>query len=400
MHQSIQDWRQAVRMPTAYRVGNSTLRIQTQFVVGVAVVGVSFLVLLYALLPYARNGHLVSDIMKHNEHGHSHVNSETKHRHHWSYNSTYPLSAPMETTEGMRFRIGLISDLDLDSMDKTEKYTWISYLKKGYLTIDVSKKKVSVEWDSELVKLKSTLSQGGRGMELSELVVFDGRLLSCDDRTGVIYEISENTVIPWILLNDGNGKTYKGFKCEWAAVKDQLLYVGGLGKEWTSPVGQLLNYNPQWVKIVTPEGQVDHQDWRQRYLAVRKTANIEFPGYMIHEAVIWSPVHKEWFFLPRRASTKAYNDKDDEKKGTNYLLRANEDFSQITLSAVGPLIPTHGFSSFKFVPGTADSVIVALKSEENDGHISTFLTVFTITGEIWLPETDIGTYKYEGIEFI
>jgi soluble calcium-activated nucleotidase 1 len=52
----------------------------------------------------------------------------------------------------------------------------------------------------------------GRGMELSELVVFNGKLLSFDDRTGFIYEITnDNQAIPWILLTDGDGKsTSKG----------------------------------------------------------------------------------------------------------------------------------------------------------------------------------------------
>lgn len=121
---------------------------------------------------------------------------------------------------------------------------------------------------------------------------------------------------------------------------------------------------------------------------------------MIHEAAAWSDIHQQWFFMPRRASPVTYNDKDDEKKGTNLLLRANEDFSEVHLTKVGPLLPTHGFSSLKFVPDTMDSVIVALKSEENEGRIASFITVFSITGEIWLPETEIGDYKFEGIEFI
>ncbi len=70
-------------------------------------------------------------------------------------------------------------------------------------------------------------------MELSELVVFNGHLYSCDDRTGIIYEIliEEKLAIPWVILPDGNGKNSgKGFKCEWMTVKDKKLYVGGLGK--------------------------------------------------------------------------------------------------------------------------------------------------------------------------
>lgn len=72
--------------------------------------------------------------------------------------------------------------------------------------------------------------------------------------------------------------SFAGFKSEWATVKNQLLYVGGLGKEWTSSTGKLINFNPMWVKTVTPIGQVEHKDWKQNYISLRKTAKIEFPG--------------------------------------------------------------------------------------------------------------------------
>ena len=47
-------------------------------------------------------------------------------------------------------------------------------------------------------------------MELSELVIFNGRVYSVDDRTGIVYEITEDRPIPWVILPDGNGKEIKG----------------------------------------------------------------------------------------------------------------------------------------------------------------------------------------------
>lgn len=79
-------------------------------------------------------------------------------------------------------------------------------------------------------------------------------------------------------------------------MKNQLLYVGGLGKEWTSSTGKLINFNPQWVKIVTPLGQVEHIDWRQNYLSLRKTAKIEFPG-MYEQSSILSFVFHFYFIV-------------------------------------------------------------------------------------------------------
>ncbi len=48
-------------------------------------------------------------------------------------------------------------------------------------------------------------------MELSELVAFNGKLYAVDDRTGVVFEITRNNhVIPWVILQDGNGHHSKG----------------------------------------------------------------------------------------------------------------------------------------------------------------------------------------------
>lgn len=179
------------------------------------------------------------------------------------------------------------------------------------------------------------------------------------------------------------------------------MYVGGLGKEWTTSDGQVLNFNPMYVKRISRHGQIEHVDWHERYMALRKAAGIDFPGYMIHESAAWSNVHRRWFFLPRRASKSKYNDVDDERMGTNLLLTADENFKDIRVSHVGELDqPSHGFSSFKFVPGTRDNLIVALKSEELEGTIASYVLVFDVKGRIVYPETKIGDHKYEGIEFV
>ena len=52
-----------------------------------------------------------------------------------------------------------------------------------------------------------------------------------------VFEVRGGHLVPWVILEDGPGTVEKGFKAEWMAVKDHLLYVGGLGKEWTSQTG-------------------------------------------------------------------------------------------------------------------------------------------------------------------
>ena len=73
-----------------------------------------------------------------------------------------------------------------------------------------------------------------------------------------------------------------GFKCEWATVKDKRLYVGGLGKEWTTTDGEVVNLDPQWVKTISPSGEVEHMDWHHNYNAMRKVTGMELPGGALH----------------------------------------------------------------------------------------------------------------------
>lgn len=220
-----------------------------------------------------------------------------------------------------------------------------------------------------------------------------------------------------------------GFKAEWMAVKDQHLYVGGLGKEWTTTEGEFVNNNPSWVKVLGFRGDVQHEDWVPIYKSLKAAAGLEPPGedvhllspslppfsflfvfnralcpsatgYLIHESAAWSDVLQRWFFLPRRASKERYEEMADERRGTNLALSCSADFRDILVSRVGPLNPTHGFSSFKFVPNTDDQIVVALKSEEDGERVATYITAFTLKGRILMPETLIGDVKYEGLEFI
>lgn len=125
------------------------------------------------------------------------------------YNDTYPLSPPEHSPQGTRYRIGVIADLDTHSSMENQ-LTWFSYMLKGHLLVSESGDRVAVEWDADRVVLKSHLSEKGRGMELSELVAFNGKLYSVDDRTGVVYHIDGSKAVPWVILPDGDGSVSKG----------------------------------------------------------------------------------------------------------------------------------------------------------------------------------------------
>jgi len=380
------DWRAAISTPLTYRVGNSTLHFRAHQLLAYTVISLSVIFLFYASLTGPTRGS-VRD------------NEVTRDSGAQCPNTTYP-GTRLRTRAGTKLRLAVIADLDTDSRLKEGVDKWSSFLMTGSLELSRDKKRITVTWDEKEVRLDSSLAAGGRGMELSELSVFNGRLLSLDDRTGVVYSIIDNKVVPWVILADGSGASAKGFKGEWSTVKGDKLIVGGLGKEWTTQTGDIVNHDPMWVKEVSCDGGVRHLDWRGHYEAVRASVGISWPGYMIHEAVCWSQVRREWVFLPRRMSGEKYNDVTDERMGTNTMIIASEDFSRIRHLTVGERVPTHGFSSCKFVPGTEDELMVALKSEEIEGRVATYMMAFTIGGEVIMEEERIGERKFEGIEFI
>ena len=327
-------------------------------------------------------------------------------------NTTYPHSSPIYTKNGeRRLRIAVVADLDKKSAvsnGKKSVSTWKSYLRRGWLILSEGNENARVEWDKRAITLTSRVSEGGRGMELSDLVFYNGRLLAVDDRTGVVFQFpafdchscTEMKAVPWSILSDGPGTVTKGFKAEWMTVKEGHLFVGGLGKPWTTLTGEYENDHPQWVKKIGPNGGVKHLSWVSQYVSMMSAVGIEDPGYIIHESAAWSDKHRSWYFLPRRASSEKYNDVDDEHRATNLLIKADEKFKTINTQRIGILSPTVGYSAFKFVPGTDDDIIVAVKSEEDQGTIASYITVFNLDGYILLDPVQFDDVKYEGIEFI
>ncbi|KEP63624.1 UNVERIFIED_CONTAM: apyrase [Hammondia hammondi] len=250
---------------------------------------------------------------------------------------------------------------------------------------------------------------GGRGMELSELVVFNGELLTFDDRTGIVYRFNwrEKRLVPKWLLVEGDGQSSdKGMKIEWATVKGQQLYVGSFGKEYTDNKGNILHRHNFWVAIIDGEGRIKRENWEGIYEAMKKALGIQYPGYIIHEAVNWSDKLNRWVVLPRRVSREPYDDVKDERRGSNKLLLCSEDFSNIDIVDIEtphPVDPRKGFSSFKFVPGTGDKVILAVKSLEDSTQNlqQSFLTIFDVSGRVLLPDTPFPhESKYEGVAFV
>jgi len=157
---SLREWRQALRAPPTYRIGNSSFRINTKHFMILILFGISVLLILY----YGFSSSSQNDVFSYSFTVHPGDRTFT-------YNSTYPLTKPVRTPTGITYRIGVISDLDTNSLSKKDENTWISYLQRGYLIWNPSMSSVTVSWDKTWVQLESSMSQGGRGK--IELLLFD-----------------------------------------------------------------------------------------------------------------------------------------------------------------------------------------------------------------------------------
>lgn len=169
--------------------------------------------------------------------------------------------------------------------------------------------------------------------------------------------------------------------------------------------------NNLWVTIMDSHGEFRRVNWTDQYNFVRKELGCQSPGYLIHEAIRWSPHMRKWVFMPRRVSTEAYDDVKDEKRGSNKVVIVNESFTdaQIVEVKMASKDGLHGFSSFAFVPGTDDRHAIALRSVEEDCAENladckqrSYIVIFDVTtGEVLMDEVKIEkNMKFEGIEFV
>lgn len=316
------------------------------------------------------------------------------------------------------YRFAAVTDLDQLSRVKEEsKPTFRSVLLPGTITRDPATNKYTLEMEPTR-QLITHHNEAGRGAEFSELTIFNNRLLTFDDRTGEVFEIlnhkdgKSSFVVPRFVLTEGEGDTDKGMKWEWATVKDGELYMGSMGKEYTHKDGSIANTNNLWVSILNGAGDLRRIDWVKEFTFVRNALGAQAPGYLIHEAIIWSPFMRKWVFAPRRISKEKYDDVLDEKRGSNKVVLVNEDFSDYDIVEVKMASKDglHGFSSLAFIPDTNDRHAMALRSVEEDCagddldvcKQRSYLVIFDVTtGEVLMDEVKIDEpLKYEGLEFV
>lgn len=110
----------------------------------------------------------------------------------------------------------------------------------------------------------------------------------------------------------------------------------------------MIRFSPQLpvrdssFQMISTDGAIRHVSWKEPFILIRRALGIEYPGYVIHEAVQWSSVHKRWFFLPRRASNESYAEEADESRGTNVLISADENFTDFKVCCQNSMLIISG----------------------------------------------------------
>lgn len=333
----------------------------------------------------------------------------------------YPSDAVKSDTE---FSFGAVTDLDeLSRVKDSSKPEFYSIFLGGKLTRkagtgDSARYEISLN-EADKRTLVTKHNEAGRGAEFSELTIYQNRLITLDDRTGEVFEIlndetgKDSFVVPRFVITEGPGETDKGMKWEWSTVKNDELYLGSMGKEYTLSDGTVKNRNNLWIVVVNSLGQVRREDWTDQYQFVRHALGCDYPGYLIIEAINWSPALRKWIFLPRRISTEAYDDVKDEKRGGQKLILVDEKFTDAKIVDIQmpPNIvdPLKGFSTFAFVPNTGDRHALAVRSVEDQcvdftpacKQRSYFVVFDVVTGKVLSDEVMAeDQVKFEGVEFV
>lgn len=106
---------------------------------------------------------------------------------------------------GKRWRVILVADLDKKSI-VPDQAKCRSYVIQGNISISYDFTVASFEKGPEN-EIQIDCKMGSRGLELSDLVNFQNKLYTCDDKTGMVYKFNENfTSLQEVLkLNDGDG---------------------------------------------------------------------------------------------------------------------------------------------------------------------------------------------------
>jgi hypothetical protein len=336
-----------------------------------------------------------------------------------SIRTNHPLTSIKLTSPTTADQNSSLEDLSFALISTIEGATapWKSLLKYGRLVKSSEGSTWTVSWE-ESVLLSSLLNSNNRALQFSDLIAYCGKLYSADKATGVLYEISQNRLIPRHILMSGDGMNAESFESSWTATKNGILYIGSSGQ---LPTLRFLSaQKSSWISIVDPSGRVNHVNWEKEYLALNRALH----STLRHEAALWSELKQVWIFFPSRElelvkelgdvpgpQRPAFvSDPNVSMASQLSILIATSDFRSVDLRSFEAIqLPdykpspsnTKGSSprpslqilSAKFLPGSQDDVVVSVLNLMDRDSSSTsyrsFLMMFTLDGAVTQPILEI-----------
>eukprot|EP00602_Paraphysomonas_sp_CaronLab_P007332 CAMPEP_0185034162 /NCGR_PEP_ID=MMETSP1103-20130426/23775_1 /TAXON_ID=36769 /ORGANISM="Paraphysomonas bandaiensis, Strain Caron Lab Isolate" /LENGTH=380 /DNA_ID=CAMNT_0027570703 /DNA_START=139 /DNA_END=1281 /DNA_ORIENTATION=+ len=356
------------------------------------------------------------------------------------------LSAPaaFQTNASVHeFPFVVVSRLREEYVSLTTDISWAGVSKQGTLVkMSGENRFFNISWGNEY-SLHSPLSARGRGMMLSELIAYCGKLYASDQSTGVLFELSSGELYPRQIVMGGDGLNTEALRSEWAAVRHGLLYIGTGGSLSPSPytggkserslrgqrtpsraMSQLLVEH--WVVTIDPSGRVNHLDWEREFTSLEIAAEVDASTHRLyHEAVLWSERMEMWVFFPSVVETIVKGQRDSvrlarasEPDRDVRIILASADFRTITVRKLTELnMPSqetsrgqnttavtknlYYISSARFLPGSGDQVVVAVMVSRATG--ASYLVLITVDGEVIGTPQEFPTSEkmvFTGIEFL
>jgi len=312
-------------------------------------------------------------------------------------------------TQKYYFEIYLVADNDHGSrLSKTEFQSTFAKLSLS-LSKDPTKHRLVNLNINSFQNLSSKAIEGAenlsRFMELSSLAIFNGDLITCDDRTGKIMKVDKkkSLVYLWVDL----GKEFDpNFKCEWLTVKDEKLYAGSFGKVFSDPhTGETIHSKFLKVYRINRDGIAEQLDWKDNYEKVQVALN-NVQGFSIHEAVEWNDQMKSWIILPRKVSPLNYTEARDMQASANFLIVCSEDFENISVIEICHRLESKGFSDVSHIaidlentPNILreDLYFVTKTFENPDGLFFSYLAVISCKAKLESVVHKAGSLKKSSI---
>jgi len=205
-------------------------------------------------------------------------------------------------------------------------------------------------------------------------------------------------------------------------VRGDKLWIGStgtLGKNESSIVSR----DEQFVKIIDSSGLVATTDFFHQFDEISKVFEVNLRegkriflpsglnlinansililGEIEHEAAEWDHFKQKWLFTPRRVTKQKKDAATWNSISTNRAVFVDDNSRDLEILELGDLNKNFGFVGLRYIPGTNNQLVLALKTGlDKQGNQLSTLVVYNQAGMVVMPEITVAEGIYSGVEFL